>query len=111
MRTTSIDDLLRRAVDSGAVPGVVAMAATAQKVIYSAAFGRRWLPDGPPMTIDTIFWIASMTKAITSTAAMLLVERERLTLDGSIATALPELAEPHVLEGFSANGDPSLRAA
>jgi CubicO group peptidase (beta-lactamase class C family) len=111
MRTTSIDDLLRRAADSEAVPGVVAMAATADDVIYSAAFGRRWLPDGPSMTTDTIFWIASMTKAITSTAAMLLVEQRRLTLDGPIATALPELAEPRVLESFSADGEPKLRPA
>jgi methyl acetate hydrolase len=111
MRTTSIDDLLRHAVDSAAVPGVVAMAATAQEVVYSAAFGRRWLPDGPPMTTDTIFWIASMTKAITSTAAMLLVEQGRLTLDGPIATALPELARPQVLESFSAEGEPNLRPA
>lgn len=111
MRTTSIDDLLRRAVDSGAVPGVVAMAATADDVIYSAALGRRWLPDGPPMTTDTIFRIASMTKPITSTAAMLLVEQGRLALDGPIATALPELAEPQVLESFSADGEPKLRPA
>jgi methyl acetate hydrolase len=111
MRTTSIDDLLRHAVDSAAVPGVVAMAATAQEVVYSAAFGRRWLRDGPPMTTDTIFWIASMTKAITSTAAMLLVEQGRLTLDGPIATALPELARPQVLESFSADGEPNLHPA
>jgi CubicO group peptidase (beta-lactamase class C family) len=111
MRTTSIDDLLRRAADSEAVPGVVAMAATADDVIYSAAFGRRWLPDGPPMTTDTIFWIASMTKAITSTAAMLLVEQGRLTLEGAIAAALPELAQPQVLESCSADGQPKLRAA
>ena len=111
MRTTSIDDLLRRAADSEAVPGVVAMVATADDVIYSAAFGRRWLPDGPPMTTDTVCWIASMTKAITSTAAMLLVEQGRLTLEGPITTALPELAQPQVLESFSVDGEPKLRAA
>jgi methyl acetate hydrolase len=111
MQTTPIDDLLRRAAETGDVPGVVAMAAKAQEVIYAGAFGRRLLPDGPSMTIDTIFWIASMTKAITSTAAMLLVEQGRLELDGAIGRVLPELAEPRVLEGFSAEDQPKLRPA
>jgi CubicO group peptidase (beta-lactamase class C family) len=111
MQTKSIDDLLRRAAETGDVPGVVAMAATAEGVIYSGAFGRRWLPDGPPMTIDTIFVIASMTKAITSTAAMLLVEQGKLDLDAPIQTVLPELAALQVLEGFTAGGEPKLRPA
>jgi CubicO group peptidase (beta-lactamase class C family) len=111
MQTTSIDDLLRHAAEAGEVPGVVAMAATAQEVIYSGAFGKRWLPDGPPMTSDTIFWIASMTKAITSTAAMLLVEQGKLSLDDPIGKVLPELAAPQVLEGFSTAGEPKLRMA
>ena len=111
MQTKGIDEILHHAAEAGDVPGVVAMAATAQGLIYSGAFGRRWLPDGPPMTIDTIFWIASMTKAITSTAAMLLVDKGELELDGPIGTVLPELAEPQVLEGFSANGEPKLRQA
>jgi methyl acetate hydrolase len=63
------------------------------------------------MTIDTIFWIASMTKAITSTAAMILVEQGKLGLDDPIRKVLPELAEPQVLEGFSPDGEPKLRAA
>ena len=111
MKTTSIDDLLRRAADAGDVPGVVAMAATAQGVIYSGAFGRRWLPDGPPITADTTFLIASMTKAITSVAAMLLVERGKLALNDPIRKVLPELEAPQVLEGFSADGEPRLRPA
>jgi methyl acetate hydrolase len=108
---TSIDDLLRTAAEAGDVPGVVAMAANGQGLIYSGAFGRRSLPDGPPMTSDTIFWLASMTKAITSTAAMLLVEQSKLGLDEPIRRILPELAAPQVLEGFSADGEPKLRPA
>ena len=111
MKTKSIDDMLRHAADAGDVPGVVAMAATAREVIYSGVFGRRWLPDGPPMTGDTIFWFASMTKAITSAAAMLLVEQGKLALDNPIRNVLPELAEPQVLEGFPPDGEPKLRAA
>jgi len=63
------------------------------------------------MTPDTVFWIASMTKAITSTAAMQLVEKGRLTLDAPIAEVLPELASPQVLDGFDTNGEPRLRPA
>ncbi|MBV8359636.1 MAG: beta-lactamase family protein [Deltaproteobacteria bacterium] len=111
MQTTSIDDLLRHAAEAGDVPGVVAMATTAHGLIYSGAFGRRWLPDGPPMTSDTIFWIASMTKAITSAAAMILVEQGKLSLDDPIRKVLPELAAPQVLEGFSPGGEPKLRPA
>src|SRR5205085_9504591 len=83
IQTTKIDEPLRAAVERGDVPGVVAMAATRDEVVYQGAFGRRALPDGPPMTTDTVFWIASMTKAITSMAAMQLVEQGKLMLDRS----------------------------
>jgi CubicO group peptidase (beta-lactamase class C family) len=106
-----IDQVLQTATDRGDVPGVVAMAATRAGRVYQGGFGRRALPDGADMTPDTVFWIASMTKAITSTAAMQLVEQGRLALDGPIAGVLPELAAPEVLEGFDAAGEPRLRPA
>jgi methyl acetate hydrolase len=104
-------EVLKAAIERGDVPGVVAMAATRDGVIYQGAFGRRALPDGVAMTLDTVFWIASMTKAITSAAAMQLVEEGRLALDQPIAGLLPELAAPQVLEGFDAAGEPKLRPA
>lgn len=109
--TTEIDRVLAAAIDRGDVPGAVAMAATADGMLYEGAFGRRAVPDGAAMTADSVFWIASMTKAITSTAAMQLVEQGRLSLDGPIAELLPELAAPQVLEGFDAAGEPRLRPA
>src|SRR5690242_8933509 len=111
IQTTKIDEPLGAAVERGDVPGVVAMAATRGEVVYEGAFGRRALPDGAPMTSDTVFWIASMTKAITSMAAMQLVEQGKLTLDDPIAGVLPELAAPQVLTGFSPSGEPRLRPA
>jgi CubicO group peptidase (beta-lactamase class C family) len=66
---SQIDAVLRSATDRGEVPCVVAMAANRDGVLYQGAFGRRALPGGAAMTPDTVFWIASMTKAITSTAA------------------------------------------
>src|SRR2546421_1193384 len=111
IQTTKIDEPLRAAVERGDVPGVVAMAATRSEIVYHGAFGRRALPDGAPMTTDTVFWIASMTKAITSMAAMQLVEQGKLTLDRPIADVLPEVSAPQVLTGFSPSGEPQLRPA
>src|SRR6516225_10629809 len=106
-----VDQVLKAAIDRGDVPGVVAMAATREGAVYHGAFGKRAFPDGPPMTVDTVFWIASMTKAITSTAAMRLVEQGKLSLDWPISEVLPELTAPQVLEGFDATGEPILRPA
>jgi methyl acetate hydrolase len=107
----NIDKILRDATEAGDLPGVVALAATRARPAYQGAAGKRALPTGPDMTADSVFWIASMTKAVTSTAAMQLVERGKLQLDQPISGALPELASPRVLEGFNAAGEPKLRLA
>src|SRR5829696_5885410 len=109
--TAAIDEVLKDAADRGDMPGVVAMAADRSGLLYEGAFGRRILPDGPAMTIDTVFWIASMTKAITSAPAMQLVEQGKLVLDEPIADILPELVRPQVLEGFDSADEPRLRPA
>ncbi len=110
-QTRQIDQVLKEATDRGEVPGVVATATTPEGTLYQGAFGTRAFPDGAAMTPDTVFWIASMTKAITSTAAMQLVEQGKMALDRPIAEVLPELAAPQVLEGFDAAGEPRLRPA
>jgi methyl acetate hydrolase len=106
-----IDAALGEAAASKIVPGVVAMAATASGKIYEGAFGVRSLAGGPAMTLDTVFRIASMTEAITSVAAMQLVERGKLTLDKPVPAIDPALAGPQVLTGFDAAGKPLLRPA
>lgn len=111
MRQAEIDRILRSAIDRGDVPGVVAMAGTREGPVYQGAFGKRALPDGAEMTPDTVFWIASMTKAVTSAAALQLVEQGRLALDRPIADVLPELASRQILDGFDAAGEPRLRPA
>ena len=108
--TRKIDAVLRQAVDAREVAGVVAMAATDKGVLYEGAFGGRALDAGPAMTPDSFFRIASMTKAITSTAAMQLVEQGKLTLDGPVPNIDPTIGAPQVLEGFDAAGAPILRA-
>lgn len=109
--SSHIDQVLRRASDAGEIPGVVAMAGTSREVIYQGAFGKRDLSKDQPMTTDSVFWIASMTKAVTSAAAMQLVEQGKLSLDEPIGKLLPDLANPQVLEGFGSDGAPKLRAA
>jgi methyl acetate hydrolase len=106
-----IDRALRRAVEEKKVAGVVAMAATEKGIAYQGAFGKRDAAGGSDMTPDTVFWLLSMTKAITATACMQLVEQGRLRLDQPMGEVLPELANPNVLEGFDASGQPRLRPA
>ena len=101
-RSNRIAALLNSAVTNGTLPGAVAIAVNRDGTIFEAAAA---LPT------DAIFWLASMTKAIVSVAAMQLVERNRLHLDAPIATILPALAAPQVLEGFDAAGTPLLRPA
>src|SRR5215469_1309319 len=106
-----IDRVLSQATEHKDVPGVVAMAANDKGIIYEGAFGTRDLAHGPEMTLDTIFRLASMTKAVTSVTAMQLVEQGRLQLDQPIGNVLPELSAPQVLDGFDDAGAPRLRPA
>ena len=61
----AIDKVLSKPIEAGLVPGVVAVAADDSGVIYEGAFGRRAVGSTEPMTLDFVFRIASMTKAIT----------------------------------------------
>ena len=97
-----IDQILRQKTDAKDIPGVVAIAANSKEVIYQGAFGKRDLSKPDAMTADSVFWIASMTKAITTAGAMQLVEQGKLSLDAPIGKLLPDLASPQVLEGFDA---------
>jgi methyl acetate hydrolase len=106
----SIDKLFSQAVEATAMPGIVAVAATDKGPLYEGAFGKRELGKDAPMTPDTVVWIASMTKAITGTAAMQLVERGKLSLDRPATDVIPGLAAAQVLEGFDSGGKPRLRA-
>ena len=107
-----IDAVLRGAAEVREVPGVVAVAATSDGPIYAGAFGVRSLDGGPAMTLDTVFRIFSMTKAITCVAAMQLVEEGKLSLDAPVPDiGEPALSSPQVLDGFDAAGQPRLRPA
>lgn len=108
--TEAIAEVVENAAKRGDVPGVVAMAADANGVFFEGAFGSRSLSDIHPMTVDTVFRIASMTKAITAACAMQLVEQGRLALDQPVGKLFPDLQDVQVFEGFDEGGRPSLRA-
>ena len=108
-RKSRIDAALQGAVEVGDVPGVVAMATDREGIIYEGAFGKRVLGQPAPMTVDTVVWIASMTKAVTSAGAMQLVEQGKLDLDAPAARIVPEIGSAQVLEGFDASGQPRTR--
>src|SRR5580704_2838837 len=108
----SIDAQLRQAVADKAIPGVVALAADRDGVRYRGAFGLADAVSARPMTPDALFRIASMTKAITSVAALQLVEAGALGLDDPAERHLPALAGLHVFESFdNATGDNRVRPA
>ncbi|MGH9462756.1 MAG: serine hydrolase domain-containing protein [Vicinamibacteria bacterium] len=99
--------VLEEAVREGLVPGAVGLIAVDGEVIFREAFGWKDIEAQDPMTEDTIFRIASMTKPVTSTAVMMLVEEGRLALDDPVSRFIPEFAHPNVVESGS-NGDGSV---
>ena len=105
-----LDAVLKRAADAGDVPGVIAMVTNAEGAIYQGAFGKRAADLDAVMTTDTVCWIASMTKALTATAALQLVEQGKLDLESPASQWLPALGQQQVLEGFDAKGKPITRA-
>ena len=106
-----IDAALQAAVDAADVPGVVAMAANEELVLYQGSFGLRDVSGTSKMSKETVFRIASMVKLLTSAAALQLVEIGKLRLDYPAAKVDPTLASPQVLLGFDAEGVPLLRPA
>ena len=110
--SAAIDASLRGAVERKDVPGVVALVTDRQRVLYHGAFGVADVVTGRVLSADALFRIASMTKVVTSLAAMQLVEQGRFGLDDPVEKYLPEFAGLKVLESFdAATGEYRLRPA
>jgi methyl acetate hydrolase len=105
-----VDETLRSGIARRKIPAAVGMVADRNETLYAGAFGKRD-SSGPPVGADALFNIASMTKAITTVAALQLVEQGKVDLSEPVAKHLPQLANLDVLEGFDAAGKPSLRPA
>jgi CubicO group peptidase (beta-lactamase class C family) len=108
---SGLDQALRAGVASRKIPAAVFVAAGAGKTLFTGAYGKRQASARSELTADAIFRIASMTKALTSTAAMQLVEKGALALDQPVEKHLPRLAGLKVLEGFDPSDKPILRPA
>lgn len=106
-----IDALLQRAVQQGTVPGVVAMVVSKDKILYQSSFGLRDVGKNKPMEKDSIFRIASMTKPVTSSAIMLLVEQGKLRLDDPVSKYLPAFANREVIAKVNDDGSFTTRKA
>ncbi len=110
-RLGRIDSVFQAMVDSGSITGGVALVVRHGKVAYVKSFGWADREAKRPMTPQTLFRIASQTKAITSVAAMLLVEQGRLRLDDPVARFIPSFAHDSVaMPGDSGALVPARRA-
>ena len=96
-----IDAYLGHAIGTTKIPGIVAMVADSDGILYSGAFGNRDVANKTPMTVDTIFRIASMTKPVTSAAVMMLVQQGDVSLEDPIADYLPAFESPEVFVDFN----------
>ena len=99
--TAALSSFLKEATDRGDVPGVVVAVVNKDGVVYHEAFGRSRTLTSTPMTKDTIFNMASMTKPVTSVAIMMLVEDGKLKLDDEVAKYLPKYKDPLVISKFN----------
>jgi CubicO group peptidase (beta-lactamase class C family) len=99
--SAAIDAYLSGVVRDTRIPGIVALVADADRVLYTGAFGRQDVAGGVPMANDTIFRIASMTKPVTSVAVMMLVQEGDVGLDDPVADYLPAFEDKQVIENFN----------
>jgi len=95
-RLQRIDDYFQRAVDANQIAGAVSLVARHGKIVHLSAVGSRYREQNIPMTTDSIFYLASMTKPIVSTALMMLFEEGRFRLDDPISDWIPEYKDHQV---------------
>jgi CubicO group peptidase (beta-lactamase class C family) len=103
-RLAEIGKMLKADVAAGRIPGAVLAVARHGKLAYFEAFGFRDKAAGVPMTLDTIFNIASMTKPMTAVAALMLLEQGKLSIDDPLAKYFPKFADMQVAV-MDANGE------
>lgn len=100
-RLSNIDAMIQKSIENKEIPGAVALIARNGKIIYHKAFGSSHPTNENPYQVDHIFRIASQTKAITSTAVMILWEQGLFQLDDPISKFIPEFEEPTILDRFN----------
>lgn len=88
-------------VDRNEVAGAVALVVTPDRVVHHAVAGKSDISAKVPMSFDSVFWIASMTKPVTACAIMMLQDEGKLSVDDPVAKYLPELADVKTVDGKS----------
>ena len=99
-RLSFIDDAIMESIENNEIPGAVALVARKGKIVYFKAFGMANNSSKRELKKDDIFRIASQTKAITSTAVMMLWEEGKFRLDDPISDYIPEFKNPQVLDSL-----------
>ena len=100
-RLQRIDAMLEKAVAENQVPGIVALIARNGKIVFHNAYGMADNTATKELKKDAIFRIASQTKAITSTAVMMLWEEGKFRLDDPISKYIPEFGEAQLLDTYN----------
>lgn len=100
-RLARIDVMCEEAVGQGKIPGIVALVARNGRIVYYKAFGMADNSSERELKRDDIFRIASQTKAVTSTAVMMLWEEGKFRLDDPISKFIPEFKNPQVLKSYN----------
>lgn len=100
-KLAAVAPALQGFVDRGELSGVVTLASIGGEIVQQSAIGWSDIEDRMPMRFDTLFRIASMTKPITSVAALILLEEGRIALDDPVSRWAPELADLDVLRSPS----------
>src|SRR3984957_19983108 len=104
-----VGEYLREQIANGKIPGAIVLIQQHDKPVYHEFFGVRDVATKLPMTDDTIFRLFSMSKPITSVAAMMLVDKGKLRLDDPVAKYIPSFSAAKVgVEKKAANGDKTL---
>ena len=111
MSAESVEQSLAKAWRETSIPGVVAMVRFADGKTVSVNEGRLSIDDPAEMSDDTVFWIASFTKLVTSVVALQLVDEGSLSLDQPVADLRPDFADLPILAGFDDNDRPQLTPA
>jgi CubicO group peptidase (beta-lactamase class C family) len=108
-KLSAIDDFINGEIASGNIPGAIVLIQHHGQPVYFKCFGKRDVEKGTPMAEDAIFPIHSVTKTITSVAAMMLVDRGKIALDDPVSKYIPSFAGMRVgIERKDDSGQPVL---
>jgi len=107
-RLDRIDKVMKDYIDGGKIPGMVTLVARNGEIAYCKAFGKMDVEANKPMTSDAMFRIASMSKAITTVAVMILYEEGHFLLTDPISKFIPEFKKPQVIISDPSSDNPIL---